>query len=149
MNRRGPGCGLRRFVSAGALRRSLIRALPVGALLLSGCFLLPDDGPGGWTFEVQGAGGVLPGAVLLEVQAEGIDEFVPLGATRVATAPVAGFPGRYRVLAAAPGSESLRFELRVGDRSKPRPGAVVLSAADRSNAVLPATDGVTVRISRR
>ncbi|MDX1647820.1 MAG: hypothetical protein R3304_11805 [Longimicrobiales bacterium] len=113
------------------------------AILLagSGCDSGPE-GPG--TLTVSARGPAL-GAVLLEIDAAGVQGFSALGSTRLYAGEVPDRSGLYRVILITPDAGALAFDMRVQDLGKDRPVVRVISAAADDNASMRPGD-VTVRV---
>jgi len=128
---------MRRFVVATVL---LVALFPLAA-----CNSGPS-GPGDFTAVVTApSGGV--GAVILEVQGQGIQGFVGAGATEVISNPM-GSEGTFRVVAVNEGTGTLQFRVRVGDLGAELPTASVIGAAGTDNQVVVSVTGYQVQFER-
>jgi len=124
--------------------RTLIGGI-LALFLLAGCDSGPD-GPGDLSGTVQSSGSPL-GAVVIEVVGAGIEGFQGTGDTKVFWARQED-PNIYRVVVVGDGSGDLRFSVSVRDRGARVPRALVASAVDAENGILPVANDLRVRISR-
>lgn len=116
----------------------LLLALSVGA-----CDLFGPSGPG--TLEATVSADAPLGALVLELQGEGITGFVGRGDTRVYGRAVAPAQGRHRVILVAPEGSPLRFGIEVEDRGADKPSVLVVSAVDTENRASNAP-GIQVKV---
>jgi len=124
--------------------RTLIGGI-LALFLLAGCDSGPD-GPGDLSGTVQSSGSPL-GAVVIEVVGAGIEGFQGTGDTKVFWARQED-PNIYRVVVVGDGSGDLRFSVSVRDRGARVPRALVASAVDAENGILPVANDLRVRMSR-
>ena len=128
---------MRRFVVAAALLAALS--------LLTACDSGPS-GPGDFTAVVTApSGGV--GAVILQVQGQGIQGFQGAGATEVIS-NATGADGTFRVVAVNEGTGTLQFLVQVQDRGVELPTASVISAAGTDNQMVASVTGYQVRFEK-
>lgn len=123
--------------------RRLVVALVIAPVLVAGC----DSGPSGPGHLSARTSGPTLGAVVLEVEGQGIEGFSARGSSRVYSAPVEGRSGVYRVIVLSPDAGSLPFEIDVEDMGMEGPVITVVSAADGANVAMPASE-VAVTVER-
>jgi len=128
------------------MRRFVVATVLLAALSpLAACDSGPS-GPGEFTAVVTApSGGV--GAVILQVQGQGIQGFVGAGATEVLSNPTGG-EGTFRVVAVNEGTGTLQFTVRVQDRGAELPTASVISVAGTDNQMVASVTGYRVRFER-
>lgn len=125
------------------MKRLLLAALLAALTLLGAC---GDEGPSGpTTVQATVRGGVALGAVVLEIQGQGIEAVEGTGGTEAFTAPLDAGGNRYRavLVASTPGNPTFRVRLASGGAEDLT--AVVLSAADGRNDAITALGSVEVR----
>ena len=128
------------------MRRVVVATVLLAALSpLAACDSGPS-GPGDLTAVVTApSGGV--GAVILQVQGQGIQGFVGAGATEVLSNPM-GSEGAFRVVAVNEGTGTLQFRVQVDDLGAELPTASVISAAGTDNQMVVSVTGYQVRFER-
>jgi hypothetical protein len=128
------------------MRRVVVATVLLAALSpLAACDSGPS-GPGDLTAVVTApSGGV--GAVILQVQGQGIKGFVGAGATEVLSNPTGG-EGTFRVVAVNEGTGTLQFRVQVEDLGAELPTAGVISAAGTDNQMVVSVTGYQVRFER-
>ena len=128
------------------MRRFVVATVLLAALsLLAACDSGPS-GPGDFTAVVTApSGGV--GAVILQVQGQGIQGFRGSGATEVIS-NATGADGTFRVVAVNEGAGTLQFLVQVQDRGVELPTATVISAAGTDNQMVASVTGYQVRFEK-
>ena len=128
------------------MRRFVVAIVLLAALSpLVACDSGPS-GPGQFTAVVTSpSGGV--GAVILQVQGQGIQGFAGAGATEVLSNPM-GSEGTFRVVAVNEGTGTLQFRVQVEDLGAELPTASVISAAGTDNQMVVSVTGYQVRFER-
>ena len=139
MTDRSRPCGIRRWI-----RPALLTGWIAVASLVA-CDDDPRRGSGTLVARIH-APTVELGSATLEIRGSGIRGVEGAGDARVFAR--AQTDGSWRVVVVDPGGGELLFRIRVDDVADPLPSAVVTSAADTANAVVPSGVSTTVGLER-
>ena len=128
---------------SGAVRRLAVAAagVVVMALGVGACDDGALQGPGALVARVD-APDVELGSAVVEVRGSGVRGFEAVGGSRVFTRSVGD--ETHRVVVVNPSGGDLRFRIRVEDVAAALPAALVRSAADTANAVVPPSVSLTM-----